>query len=64
MKSFNRQNTQDVKRAKKQSKQLRNLKKMKLQNDVIEDNAQQEDLLNLVTIGLPVKEVTYENITI
>ena len=42
MKSFNRQNTQDVKRAKKQSKQLRNLKKMKLQNDVVEDNAQQE----------------------
>ena len=41
MKSFNRQNTQDVKRAKKQSKQLRNLKKMKLQNDAIEDNAQQ-----------------------
>lgn len=42
MKSFNRQNTQDVKRAKKQSKQLRNLKKMKLQNDVVEDNVQQE----------------------
>ncbi len=45
MKSFNRQNTQDVKRAKKQSKQLRNLKKMKLQNDAIEDNAQQEDFI-------------------